>query len=67
MKTQLIIDNSERRSSDSKTFVRRNPLNGEVITQAAAATIDDAAEAVDSAAKAFESWSQTGPSDVRCC
>lgn len=65
METQLIIDNSERHSGNGKTFVRRNPLNDEVITEAAAATVDDAAEAVESAAKAFESWSQTGPSERR--
>lgn len=65
METQLIIDNHERSSSDGKTFVRLDPVSHEVVTRAAAASIADAAEAVDSAAKAFEAWSQTGPSERR--
>ncbi|MGJ9374204.1 aldehyde dehydrogenase [Nesterenkonia sp. CF4.4] len=65
METQLIIDNSQRAGAEGKTFVRRDPVSQEVITTAVAASVADAAEAVDSAAKAYASWSQTGPSERR--
>lgn len=65
MKTQLIIDNKATNSSDGATFERRHPLTGEVVTTSAAATTEDAIAAVESAAAAFRSWSQTGPSERR--
>lgn len=65
MKTQLIIDNQATDASDGATFERRHPLTGEVVTTGAAATTADAVAAVESAATAFRSWSQTGPSERR--
>jgi acyl-CoA reductase-like NAD-dependent aldehyde dehydrogenase len=65
MQTQLIIDNEERGAREGKTFSRRNPLTGEVVTEGAAASVDDAIDAVESASKAFESWSQSGPTERR--
>jgi acyl-CoA reductase-like NAD-dependent aldehyde dehydrogenase len=65
MQTQLIIDNEARGAREGKTFERRNPLTGDVVTEGAAASVDDAIDAVESAAKAFETWSQSGPSQRR--
>ena len=65
MQTQLIIDNEARGSREGKTFERRNPLTGDLVTESAAASVDDAIDAVESASKAFASWSATGPSERR--
>ncbi len=46
-------------------FERRNPLDGSVATRAPAASTADAEAAVDAAAEAFKTWSQTGPGDRR--
>jgi len=43
------------------TFERRNPLDGSVATRAPAASETDAVAAVQAAAEAFKTWSQTGP------
>ncbi len=47
------------------TFERRNPLDGAVATRAPAASPADAVRAVEAAAKAFESWSRSGPGERR--
>jgi acyl-CoA reductase-like NAD-dependent aldehyde dehydrogenase len=65
MQTQLIIDNEARAARAGKTFERRNPVTGSVVTEGAAANVDDAIDAVESAAKAFTTWSTSGPSERR--
>ncbi|GLY29714.1 aldehyde dehydrogenase [Kineosporia sp. NBRC 101731] len=65
MKTQLIIDNESRDARGGRTFERRNPLTGDLVSQGAAAGVDDALDAVQSAARAFTSWSATGPTERR--
>ncbi len=65
MQTQLIIDNEARAGREKKTFERRNPLTGAVVTEGVAASVDDAIDAVESASEAFVSWSQSGPSERR--
>jgi acyl-CoA reductase-like NAD-dependent aldehyde dehydrogenase len=65
MQTQLIIDNEARDARDGRTFERRNPLSGDVVTEGAAASVEDALDAVESAATAFITWSTTGPSERR--
>ena len=47
------------------TFERRNPLDGSVATRAPAASTADAVAAVEAAAEAFKTWSQTGPNARR--
>jgi acyl-CoA reductase-like NAD-dependent aldehyde dehydrogenase/ABC-type branched-subunit amino acid transport system ATPase component len=47
------------------TFERRNPLDGSVATRAPAASVADAIAAVEAAADAFKTWSQTGPNERR--
>jgi benzaldehyde dehydrogenase (NAD) len=64
--TISMLVNGERRSAEGgATFERRNPLDDSVATVAPAATPADAIAAVDAAAQAFASWSQTGPGQRR--
>jgi acyl-CoA reductase-like NAD-dependent aldehyde dehydrogenase len=65
VQTQLIIDNKPQDATEGRTFDRTHPLTGDLVTRSAAASVDDALSAVDSAATAFETWSQTGPSERR--
>ncbi|PRX96383.1 aldehyde dehydrogenase [Paraburkholderia sp. BL25I1N1] len=65
MKTQLIIDNETRDAQDGKTFSRLHPVSGSVITVGAAASVEDAIAAAESAQAAFSNWSKTGPSERR--
>ncbi|RWZ59494.1 aldehyde dehydrogenase [Labedella populi] len=65
MQTKLIIDNEGRSAREGKTFERRNPVTGEVVTEGAAASVEDALDAVESASTAFRSWSTTGPTQRR--
>jgi acyl-CoA reductase-like NAD-dependent aldehyde dehydrogenase len=65
MKTELIIDNIPRPAENGATFERRHPVSQEVVTTGAAASVNDAIAAAESAARAFASWSATGPSTRR--
>ena len=65
MQTTLTIDNIARNASSGRTFDRRGPVSDAVVTTAAAATVEDAREAADSAQVAFETWSLTGPTERR--
>jgi vanillin dehydrogenase len=61
----LLIGNSDRPASNGATFTRKNPITGEVVTRAAAATLEDAADAVAAASAAFPAWSALGPGERR--
>lgn len=61
----LWIDGQPKLASGNATFERRNPLDGSLASVAAAASSADASTAVDSAARAFRVWSQTGPGERR--
>jgi acyl-CoA reductase-like NAD-dependent aldehyde dehydrogenase len=65
VQTQLIIDNLPQDAAAGSTFERVHPLSGDLVTRAAAASTSDALNAVESAAKAFRTWSLTGPSERR--
>lgn len=65
METQLIIDNRAVPASGGNTYARLNPTTGNAVTRAAAASADDAVAAVESAHRAFQSWSQSGPTERR--
>jgi acyl-CoA reductase-like NAD-dependent aldehyde dehydrogenase len=65
MDVQLVIDNEPRHAKAGKTFDRIHPVSGQSITRAASADVHDALAAVESAAEAFKSWSQTGPTERR--
>jgi acyl-CoA reductase-like NAD-dependent aldehyde dehydrogenase/thiamine pyrophosphate-dependent acetolactate synthase large subunit-like protein len=62
---RMLIGGERCASASGATFERRNPLDGEVATRAPAATPQDAAQAVDAAAKAFPAWGAMGPGERR--
>ncbi|MCA1969990.1 MAG: aldehyde dehydrogenase [Rhizobium sp.] len=57
----LKINNLDQGASDGRTFTRINPISGEVASEVAAASLEDARQAVNVAAKAFPAWAGTGP------
>ena len=61
----FIIDGAPVASEHGATFDRRDPMTATVATTAAAATLADVETVVASAAKAFETWSETGPNTRR--
>lgn len=61
----LKINNSENEASDGRRFERLNPISGEVATVVAAASVEDALQAANSAARAFPAWAATGPGQRR--
>lgn len=65
METSLLVDNAARAASAGKTFARRHPTDDRLVTTLAAATVEDARAAADSASRAFVTWSQTGPTERR--
>jgi acyl-CoA reductase-like NAD-dependent aldehyde dehydrogenase len=57
----LLIGGQEQPARGGATFERRNPVSGQVVTRAAAATTEDALAAVAAAKAAFPAWSAQGP------
>jgi vanillin dehydrogenase len=62
---QLLIGDRDAAATGAATFVRSNPVSGEIATRAAAATADDAILAAEAAAEAFPAWSALGPHERR--
>lgn len=65
MKSQLLIDNAWTDAQGNATFERRHPVSNDVVTEAAAAGIDDAKKAAESAHAAYKSWRLSPPSERR--
>ncbi|MCO7245962.1 aldehyde dehydrogenase [Halomonas sp. Mc5H-6] len=65
MDLELLIGGERCAAEQGANFTRANPLTGDVVTQAAAASVADAARAADAAASAFPAWSTTGPGEKR--
>ncbi|MBV1788706.1 aldehyde dehydrogenase [Marinobacterium sp. D7] len=65
MHINLIVDGEARQAARGRTYDRLDPVTGEVATTAAAAELEDVDDAVASAARAFETWSKTGPGERR--
>lgn len=65
MESQLVIDNKSVGAQSGATFNRLHPSTGEVVTSAAAAGVADAVAAANSAQAAFQTWSNSGPSERR--
>jgi benzaldehyde dehydrogenase (NAD) len=61
----MLINGLPVSAEKGATFERRNPLDGSVATRAPAASVADAVKAVEAAAQAFKTWSQTGPNERR--
>ncbi|HWL77894.1 NAD-dependent succinate-semialdehyde dehydrogenase [Microbacterium sp.] len=58
---RLFIDGEWRDGGSGQTFPVIDPATGEVLAQFPVATSEDCTAAVDAAADAFPSWSQTSP------
>jgi len=65
MKSQLLIDNGWVNAQGDATFERRHPLSNAVVTEAAAAGLDDAKKAAESAHAAYKTWRLSPPSERR--
>jgi benzaldehyde dehydrogenase (NAD) len=61
----MLINGLQVQAEGGARFERRNPLDGTVVTRAPAATAADAVKAVEAAAQAFKTWSETGPGQRR--
>ncbi|MDO8420034.1 MAG: aldehyde dehydrogenase family protein, partial [Rubrivivax sp.] len=61
----MLINGLAVSAEGGATFERRNPLDGSIATRAPAASEADAVAAVEAAAEAFKTWSQTGPGERR--
>jgi vanillin dehydrogenase len=64
-KTAFIVDGEAMDAQNGATFERKDPVTGQVATTTAAATIDDVNKVAAAAARAFESWSETGANTRR--
>jgi len=60
-KIALIVDGEASAATGEATFERKDPMTGRVATTTAAATVEDVDRTARAAAKAFETWSETGP------
>ncbi|MDZ5650682.1 aldehyde dehydrogenase [Nitrospirillum sp. BR 11828] len=63
--TGLLIGGRDVPAADGATFTRTNPVSGEAVTIAAAATLADADAAVAAAQAAFPAWSALSPGERR--
>ena len=61
----LLIGGRDIPASGGSFFLRENPVSGEGVTRAAAATLEDASRAVGAAETAFPQWSSVGPGERR--
>ncbi|WP_122869752.1 aldehyde dehydrogenase family protein, partial [Pseudomonas viridiflava] len=61
----LLIGGQSCPARDGRTFDRRNPVTGEVVSRVAAATLEDADAAVAAAQAAFPAWSAMAPGERR--
>jgi acyl-CoA reductase-like NAD-dependent aldehyde dehydrogenase len=62
---RLLVGGRDCDASNKATFKRLNPVTGEVVSRAAAATLADADAACDAAAEAFPAWAEVGPNERR--
>ncbi|MBY3197613.1 aldehyde dehydrogenase [Rhizobium laguerreae] len=65
MNISLLINGADRAASGGRTYDRIDPFTDKLASRAAAASLDDAAAAVDAASAAFGAWSKTGPGQRR--
>lgn len=61
----MLINGEPVHAHSGRTFTRANPLDGRVVSEAPAATVEDAAAAVEAASAAFPQWSESGPDERR--
>lgn len=61
----LLIGGRSRQASDGATFDRIDPFTQKIASRAAAASVEDADDAVAAAQAAFPAWSALGPTERR--
>ncbi|WP_033864539.1 aldehyde dehydrogenase family protein, partial [Pseudomonas fluorescens] len=61
----LLIGGQSCPARDGRTFERRNPVTGDVVSRVAAATLEDADAAVAAAQAAFPAWAALAPNERR--
>ncbi|MEM9570409.1 MAG: aldehyde dehydrogenase [Pseudomonadota bacterium] len=61
----LRIGGADAASSAGKTVIRTGPVTGDPVTTVEAASASDVNAAIEAAANAYKSWSQTGPNHRR--
>ena len=61
----LYINGAYSPAEGNRRFTRTNPVSGETVTEAAAASVADATRAVEAASRAFPAWAATGPGERR--
>ena len=61
----MLINGARVQARNGAQFERRNPLDGSIATTAPAASVGDATDAVDAAARAFPAWAAMGPGERR--
>lgn len=61
----LLINGRKEDARQGRTYERKNPLDNQTVTVAAAASAQDAVRAADAAAAAFPEWSATAPGHRR--
>ena len=61
----FLIDGDSVNAEDGGIFERKDPVTGKVATVAAAASLADVSRVALSSAKAFKTWSETGPGERR--
>lgn len=62
---QLLIHGQALDASDQGTFERISPIDGQIASTAAAATLADVDRAIESAQQAFAIWSKLSPTERR--
>ena len=62
---QLLIHGKSLDASNHKTFERISPIDGQVASVSAAATLEDVDNAIESASQAFQIWSKLSPTERR--
>ncbi|PTW97699.1 aldehyde dehydrogenase [Pararhodobacter aggregans] len=65
MKISMLVDGAYVQAEGGRSFARRDPVTGDVATEAPAASVADALRAVDAAARAFPGWAATSPAARR--
>ncbi|MGO7503403.1 aldehyde dehydrogenase [Rhizobium johnstonii] len=65
MNISLLINGADRAASGGRTYDRIDPFTEKLASRAAAASLEDAAAAVEAASAAFGAWSKTGPGQRR--
>ncbi len=65
MNIQMLIAGQEVDAQSGARFMRCNPLSGEAVTQAPAASAADACRAAEAAAAALPAWAALGPTERR--